>query len=396
MHQAEPFSPAEPAELGLDPKRIEVARAILHEQVESGRSPGLVAFLVRRGRCFLQEAIGVRNPAGDPMLPDTLFRIMSATKPFTAAVVMSLVEDGRIGLLQCARDYLPELPPEVGDGVLIHHLLTHTGGFDAPEWTGGFRSRLLEKAEEDARFGHDRVVNGFLGCMADLQRIKPPGRGMLYANLNYELLGEIVRRVTGSPTLGAVMHERIFEPLDMRSVAMFPDTALQARTVELSPDAPLAALLRDRMGISLDDHRESDMAGGGLVCASRDHAIFQQMILGRGSLGGTRVLSKVSVEAMTTNQIPGVPDLAFGRKEASWGYGFSVICKERWPYFGGGLVPPGTATHAGSGGITHWIDFEHEIVGVLYEVVTAMSEMIEPIAAVGHRFQDVITAAVVD
>jgi hypothetical protein len=138
------------------------------------------------------------------------------------------------------------------------------------------------------------------------------------------------------------------------------------------------------------------MAGGGLVCASRDHATFQQMILGRGSLGGTRVLSKASVEAMTTNQIPGVPDLAFGRKEASWGYGFSVICKERWPYFGGGLVPPGTATHAGSGGITHWIDFEHEIVGVLYEVVTAMSEMIEPITAVGHRFQDVITAAVVD
>jgi len=82
--------------------------------------------------------------------------------------------------------------------------------------------------------------------------------------------------------------------------------------------------------------------------------------------------------------------------EASWGYGFSVICKERWPYFGGGLVPPGTATHAGSGGITHWIDFEHEIVGVLYEVVTAMSEMMEPITAVGHRFQDVITAAVVD
>jgi CubicO group peptidase (beta-lactamase class C family) len=396
MPQAEPLSPAEPAELGLDPKRIEVARAILHEQVESGRSPGLVAFIVRRGHCFLQEAIGARNPAGDPMLPDTLFRIMSATKPFTAAVVMSLVEDGRIGLLQCARDYLPELPPEVGDGVLIHHLLTHTGGFDAPEWTGGFRSRLLEKAEEDARFGRDRVVNGFLGCMADLQRIKPPGRGMVYANLNYELLGEIVRRVTGSPTLGAVMHERIFEPLDMRSVAMFPDTALQARTVELSPDAPLAALFRDRMGVSLDDHRESDMAGGGLVCASRDHAIFQQMILGRGSLGGTRVLSKASVEAMTTNQIPGVPDLAFGRKEASWGYGFSVICKERWPYFGGGLVPPGTATHAGSGGITHWIDFEHEIVGVLYEVVTAMSEMIEPITAVGHRFQDVITAAVVD
>jgi CubicO group peptidase (beta-lactamase class C family) len=242
----------------------------------------------------------------------------------------------------------------------------------------------------------DPVVNAYLGCIDELQRIKPPGRGMLYANLNYELLGEIVRRVTGSPTLGAVMQERIFEPLDMRSVAMFPDAALRARTVELSPDVPHVARFRDRMGVSLDDVRESDMAGGGLACASQDHATFQQMILRKGSLGGTRVLSQASVEAMTTNQIPGVPDLAFGRKEASWGYGFSVICRERWPYFGGGLVPSGTATHAGAGGISHWIDFEHEIVGVLYEVITAMSEMIEPITAVGHRFQDVITAAVVD
>jgi predicted ATPase len=60
------------------------------------------------------------------------------------------------------------------------------------------------------------------------------------------------------------------------------------------------------------------------------------------------------------------------------------------------LVPPGTVTHAGAGGISHWIDFEHEIVGVYYEGVTEMSEMLEPISSAGHRFQDVITSAVVD
>jgi hypothetical protein len=59
-------------------------------------------------------------------------------------------------------------------------------------------------------------------------------------------------------------------------------------------------------------------------------------------------------------------------------------------------VPPGTVTHAGAGGISHWIDFEHEIVGVYYEGVTEMSEMLEPISSAGHRFQDVITSAVVD
>jgi len=69
----------------------------------------------------------------------------------TAAVIMSLVEEGRIGLLQAVRDYLPELPATVGEGVLVHHLLTHTAGFDAPLWTGKYRRRFLEKADDDAQ-----------------------------------------------------------------------------------------------------------------------------------------------------------------------------------------------------------------------------------------------------
>lgn len=389
------FAPGEPGELELDPARMERARAMIREQVESGRSPGIVAFVARRGRCVLHEALGARNPAGDPMRVDSVFPIASATKPFTAAAVMSLVEEGRIGLLQAVRDYLPELPEAVGEGVLIHHLLTHTAGFDSPMWTDKYRRRVLEKAEEDACWGRDPVVNAFLGCMAELERIKPPGKGMLYANIGYELLGEIVRRVTGS-TLGAVLAERILEPLGLKDTAMVPGDDLRARMIENAPDGPQATMMRNVSGWEPEDVLDADMAGGGMVSTALDHATFQQMILGLGSLGGTRVLSKASVRAMTTNQIPGVPDVVFGRKEASWGYGFSVICKERWPYFGGGLVPEGTATHAGSGGIGHWIDFENEIVGVFYEILTEMSEMLEPVSSAGHRFQDVITAAVLD
>lgn len=390
-----PFVTGEPEDLGLDPQRVERARAMIHEQVGSGRSPGIVAFVARRGKVFLREAVGARNPAGDPMQHGTLFPIASATKPMTAAAVMSLVEEGRIGLLQCVRDYLPELPPAVGDGVLVHHLLTHTAGFDAPMWTGKFRRRLLEKADEDAHFGRDRVVNAFLGCMADVERVKAPGAGMLYANFGYELLGEIMRRVCGTATVGELLAQRIFEPLGMKDTAMTPDSAQRHRLVERPADGP-DAKFSETFGMGGEELLVADAAGAGLIASALDHAIFEQMILGRGELGGVRVLSKASVRAMTSNQIPGVPDVVFGRKEASWGYGFSVICQERWPYFGGGLVPPGTATHAGSGGISHWIDFDNEIVGVYYEIITEMSEMLEPIGSAGHRFQDVITAAVLD
>jgi len=390
-----PFVRAELDDLGLDPTRVERAREMLREQVDSGRSPGIVAFVARRGRIVLHEALGARNPAGDAMRHDTLFPITSGTKPMTAAVVLSLVEDGRIGLLQCVRDYLPELPAAVGDGVLVHHLLTHTSGIEAPMWTGKLRRRYLEKADADAHFGRDRVVNAFLGCMEDVERIKPPGAGMLYANFGYELLGEIVRRVCGTATVGEVLAERLFEPLGMKDSAMIPDAGLRARIVEHPTDGPVARF-GEMYGVDAAALHDADMAGGGLVMTALDHAIFEQMILGGGELPGVRVLSKASVRAMTTNQIPGVPDLMFGRKEASWGYGFSIICKERWPYFGGGLVPPGTVTHAGSGGVSHWIDLENGIVGVCYEIITDMSEMLEPISSVGHRFQDVITAGVLD
>ena len=78
------------------------------------------------------------------------------------------------------------------------------------------------------------------------------------------------------------------------------------------------------------------------------------------------------MHSMTTNQIPGTPAL-FGEdvtvREASWGYGFSIIGEQQWPWFGGGLVPPGSATHPGAGGISYWIDFDNEIVGVFFEVI---------------------------
>lgn len=321
-------------EVGFDSARIERARELIHEQVESGRSPGISAVVARRGKIVLNEAVGARTPDGAPMLADSVFPIASATKPITAAVVMSLVEEGRIGLLQEVRDYIPELPSEVGDGVLIHHLLTHTGGFDSPLWTGKLRE---------------------------------------------------------------LMSSRIFQPLAMTGTAMMVDEVLRTRMITREPNAPLGDEDMERMfGASHETVLDSDSGGGGVVSTPMDTAKFGQMILNGGTYNGNRVLSRASVQAMTTNQIPGVPDVLFGHAEASWGYGFSVICHEPWPYFGGGLVPAGSVTHNGAGGIDHWIDFENEIVGAYFEIITEMSDMMEPISSAGHRFQDVITSAVID
>jgi CubicO group peptidase (beta-lactamase class C family) len=115
-------------------------------------------------------------------------------------------------------------------------------------------------------------------------------------------------------------------------------------------------------------------------------------------LGDTRVLAPATVVSMVTNQIPGVP-AQFSREripEASWGYGFTVVQEQRFAYFAGGLVPPGSVLHPGAGGINYWIDFANEIVGVFFEVITEIDEFLTPISGVGHRFADVITAAVAE
>lgn len=386
----------DPEQVGLDAAQMQRAHAALHEQVESGRAPGLVSVVTRRGEIVLAEALGSRNGAGDPMDFDTAFHLASASKPLTAAVVMSLVEEGRVGLMQRVVDYLPELPEGLRDRLFVHHLLTHTGGYEAVTWNGRAKERAMHHREHDERWGRDPLVNAFLGCIPDLEVKKPPGTGMLYGNLGYEMLGEIVRRTTGE-SVGAAMRRRIFEPLGMHDSSVAPDAELRSRMADLELGMPQGHdFVQNMTGLDLETVLASDSAAGGVVSTPADYVRFGLMILGGGTLDGTRVLSRASVTAMTINQIPGVPDLMFGNKEASWGYGFSVLGHERWPYFGGGIVPVGTARHAGAGGIDHWFDFENQIAAACFELITEVSPMLEPISAIGPRFQDVITAAVVD
>jgi CubicO group peptidase (beta-lactamase class C family) len=128
----------------------------------------------------------------------------------------------------------------------------------------------------------------------------------------------------------------------------------------------------------------------------RDLARFGQAILNGGVLDGRRFLSPNTVRSMHVDQIPGTP-AKMGTKlmpVASWGYGFAIICHLRWPFFGGVLPSWGSATHPGAGGIDFWIDFENDLVGVVFEVITKMSAELEPISGIGSQFTDVITGAV--
>lgn len=384
---------AHAADVGMAPERLGWARRLMRRQVELGRSPSVAAVVARRGRVVMAEAYGVQRPDGDPLTVDHVWPIASCGKPLTAAVLLTLVEEGLVGLTDTAVDYLPELDGP-GDGdVLVHHLLTHTAG-----WESALRTHRLERVLADGSLppcpeGRDLVTHLMLSLAFDPIRTALPGRRMEYDNSHYELLAEIVRRITGG-TLDAAVRERILDPLGLTRSAVIVPESLRPELVQRAPGLPFGP--GGPMVFEGETWESSDSGSVGMLMSPGDLAVFGQMLLEGGALGDARVLAPSTVVSMMTDQVPGTPALFAGSvlPQASWGYGFTVLHEHRFPYFAGGLLPPGSVLHPGAGGIAFWIDPVHEIVGVYFEVVTKMTEFLEPVSSVCHRFQDVITGAV--
>ena len=159
------------------------------------------------GKVIYKKGLGMANFEWEiPNQPDTKFRIGSVTKQFTAALVLQLVEEGKIKLDGRVTDYLPEYRKDTGDKVTVHHLLNHTSGI--PSYTGlpGFFAN-----ESRNSFGVKDFVKKFTGGDLEFE----PGSNFRYNNSGYFLLGAIIEQVTGKP-YARVLQERIFDPLGMK------------------------------------------------------------------------------------------------------------------------------------------------------------------------------------
>jgi CubicO group peptidase (beta-lactamase class C family) len=392
-----------PAEVGMLPERVARARDLCAHWVESGHTPTLGVCVARRGVIVLHEAFGILGPGRDsaPLDRRALFAGASVTKPITATLVMQLVEDGVLGLNRPAREYLPELSGEGIDDVLVHHLLTHTSGYpfhtDDP-WVTHWAKKLKDGFTiPPCPAGLHPIVHQWLSLSWDMTRISQAGEVMIYSTHNYELLGEIVRRLSGR-SLEQTARERIFGPLGMNDSYYEVPASESPRVVQRAPGLPLADYESPLMpGIGSRQFQEMPYAGAGLFTTPLDMTIFGQAMLDRGSYGEARILSAASVAAMTRDQIPGLRARLVGKEvaRASCGYGFLVVSPTKWKYFDGSLQPLGTFGHPGGGGQMFWVDPENELVGVYFEVATRMTPDWEFLWNF-DLFQNAITAAVDD
>jgi CubicO group peptidase (beta-lactamase class C family) len=340
---------------GFDRAALARIDQIVEQAVEQGQAPGVVA-AVARGPDVHVATAGAMAVGGAAMRRDTLFRISSITKPMTAAVVLSLVEDGLLDL----DGPIDELAPELADRrvlrrpdgpldltvpahrpITVRHLLTFTWGFGmqgamfiAPEpWP------IVTAAAErglatfgPAQPGSTPDPDTWLARLGELPLVAQPGERWLYSS-GSQVLGVLAARAAGAP-FEDVLHERLLGPLGMA------DTGFRA-----ADTARLATAYERRDGqLTVTDPPDGQWSrpprfpdgAAGLVSSADDLVAFGRMLL----RDGDPVLTPATVAEMTRDQLTAAqranvwPGFSFleGR---GWGYGLSVLDDGRYTWEGG-------------------------------------------------------------
>src|SRR3984893_2925285 len=187
----------DPKEVGMSAARVRQIARLAERWVNLGEVTALVVIAARRGVIVLHEAFGRLGPELDalPLPLDAIFPIASVSKVITATAALILVEDGRLSLTRPVGEYIPEFQGEGKDAVMVHHLLTHTAGFEDTRIDAYLRERKLagelpepnepEHPMFDA-FGWARYMAA--AHLAPLTR--PAGQEMSYSHYGVTLLGE--------------------------------------------------------------------------------------------------------------------------------------------------------------------------------------------------------------
>ena len=181
----------------------------IRRTLDAARIPGAAVAVVHRGAVLLSRGFGVAElEHRTPVTDETMFQSGSLGKQFTAAGILALVEDGRLGLDSSVQRYLPEAPAAWGP-ITIRHLLSHRAGI--PDYTS-----------EGFDYRRDRTDAELLALAADLPLEFPAGTRWNYSNTGYVLLGIVMTRVTGMP-YHTFLRQRIFDPAGMPTIRVLTE-----------------------------------------------------------------------------------------------------------------------------------------------------------------------------
>jgi CubicO group peptidase (beta-lactamase class C family) len=369
----------------LSKSRLERMEAALAGYVARREVPGIVAVVRCRGdeHVITAGALGLDDPT--PIESDAIFRIASLTKPITTVAAMILIEECRLRIDDPIEPWIPELAnrrvlrsvsADLDDtvparrAITVRDLLAYRMGFGsvmAPPDTYPVQRKVSEYG-----LGGDGPPHPALGPSADewltrlasLPLIAQPGERWMY-NTSADVLGILVERVAGMP-FGRFLRERIFEPLGMKDTAFTIDADKLDRfaTSYAFDRAANALVLYDGVRDSAWAKAPFESGAGGLVGSAGDYLAFCRMMLNKGASGSDRILSRVAVEMMTTDQLTPSErqgaEVFFG-DSISWGFGMAVDVRRDQLY-----RTPGRFGWDGGLGTTAYTDPQEEMIGILF------------------------------
>lgn len=370
--QTPPLLEAKPGSIGLSTNRLQKMSDAFKREIDKGTIPGVTVLVARHGKIGWFDAIGRQSPAtSTPMAHNTIFRIFSMTKPIVSTAIMALMEDGHFLLNEPVAKYIPEFAEQkVGienNGKLdlvplerpmtIQDLLRHTSGITY-DHTG---NSLVQQLYKQSRARSRKITNAeHAAIVASLPLVCQPGAEWNYSR-STDILGRIVEVVSGQ-TLGAFLTERVLAPLQMTETGFYTAEENAGRLAEAFPADPWTG-----EKVELFDMLEKpvmESGGGGLVSTAMDYARFCQMLLNGGTLDGTRILGRKTLELMASDHVG--PHVKRQGTILPVGHGFGLGFAVRTQ---AGIAPfPGSVGQffwSGVAGTFFWIDPREDMFAVL-------------------------------
>jgi len=397
---------------GVDASRLRRVPERLAPLVSEGPLPCLDVVVERRGRRLLRWIAGFADAERRvPLEREATWRIYSMTKPIVTVALLSLLEEGLVGLDDEVATWLPAFAePRVyrggsGDALKtaaastplsVRHLLTHTSGL-----TYDF---FFETVVDELYRRHKLTTQGWPGDLgswvdelASLPLLFEPGQRWNYS-VSIDVVGRLIEVLSGQP-LDQALAERVFNPLGMDQTGFWVSERSAGSLVACWAQPPSGdVVVFDRPESSRWLERPSMLSGGGgLVSTTEDYVRFCRMLLGGGALGGHRVLGPRTLALAMQNHLPGGRTIdAMGPAEFSgastaglgFGLGGSVLVD---PVAAGLPGAPGRFSWGGIAGTTFFVVPRDELS------VVAMTQLIPPAASpLRRRLAVLVDQALVD
>jgi uncharacterized protein YbbC (DUF1343 family)/CubicO group peptidase (beta-lactamase class C family) len=325
---------ADPAAVGMSAAALANMDEIINAEIAKKQLPGAVVVAGRKGKVVWRRAYGNRavEPAPEQMTADTVFDIASLTKVVaTATSMMILVERGLVRLGDPVSRYIPEFGEMGKRNITVEQLLTHRSGL------------IPDNDIKDYEQGPEEAMRN----VWKLAPLAEPGSKFIYSDVNYIVLAELVKRLSGKP-IDQFATENIYRPLGMKDTGYKPDASLISRIAptEKRGDKWMRGEVHDPRAYLL-----GGVAGhAGLFSTADDLAIFCRMILNQGEFNGARILSPMGVARMTEARASGGNAVDGMARGIGWDVSTGYSANR------GDLFPVGSFGHTGFTGTSLWLD----------------------------------------